>query len=117
MKPLGAVLAFALLPAHLAAEGPRELVQGPNTWVKRSPLPGGPRNPMLGYEASFGYDPIAKKIIRWAGHTQSGGHGDGLLGRVVAQRRHVRRRRRGRGVDDVLQDPLAAEDRRRAIRV
>jgi len=74
MKPLGAVLAFALLPAHLAAEGPRELVQGPNTWVKRSPLPGGPRNPMLGYEASFGYDPIAKKIIRWAGHTQSGGH-------------------------------------------
>ena len=29
---------------------------------------------MLGYEASFGYDPIARKIIRWAGHTQSGGH-------------------------------------------
>lgn len=29
---------------------------------------------MLAYEASFGYDPIARKIIRWAGHTQSGGH-------------------------------------------
>jgi hypothetical protein len=74
MKPLGAVLAFVLFPSHLAAEGPRQLVQGPNSWVKRSPLPGGPRNPMLGYEASFGYDPVGKKIIRWAGHTQSGGH-------------------------------------------
>ena len=26
--------------------------QKPNTWVKRSPLPGGPRSPRLGYEAS-----------------------------------------------------------------
>jgi hypothetical protein len=49
-------------------------VQGPNTWVKRSPLPGGPPSPVLGYEGSFGYDPVGKKIIRWGGHTQSGGH-------------------------------------------
>jgi hypothetical protein len=74
MKPLWAFLGFLLFPADLLGESPRELVQGPNTWVKRSPLPGGPRNPMLGYEASFGYDPVGKKIIRWAGHTQSGGH-------------------------------------------
>jgi len=74
MKSISPVLAFVLLPAQLWADRPRELVQGPNTWVKRSPLPGGPRNPMLGYEASFGYDPVRKKIIRWAGHTQSGGH-------------------------------------------
>src|SRR5262245_42894399 len=74
MKSICPVLALALLPAQLGGETPRELVQGSNTWVKRSPLPGGPRNPMLGYEASFGYDPLRKKIIRWAGHTQSGGH-------------------------------------------
>jgi hypothetical protein len=74
MKGMWAFLALVLLPTHLLGEGPRELVQGPNTWVKRSPLPGGPRNPMLGYEASFGYDAVQKKIIRWAGHTQSGGH-------------------------------------------
>jgi hypothetical protein len=29
---------------------------------------------MLGYEGSYGYDPVGKKIIRWGGHTQSGGH-------------------------------------------
>jgi hypothetical protein len=74
MKPAYLVLASLLLPAGLRAQGPPGLVQAPNTWVKRSPLPGGLRNPMLGYEASFGYDPVGKKIIRWGGHTQSGGH-------------------------------------------
>jgi hypothetical protein len=49
-------------------------MQGANTWVKRSPLPDAPRSPVLGYEGSFGYDPVGKKIIRWGGHTQSGGH-------------------------------------------
>jgi hypothetical protein len=63
-----------LLPTDLLGQGPQGLVQAPNTWVKRSPLPGGPPNPVLGYESSFGYDPVGKKIIRWAGHTQSGGH-------------------------------------------
>ena len=29
---------------------------------------------MLGYEGSYGYDPAQKMIIRWGGHTQSGGH-------------------------------------------
>jgi hypothetical protein len=68
------LIGLVLLPTLLLAQDASGLVQGPNTWVKRSPLPGGPRNPMLGYEASFGYDPVGKKIIRWAGHTQSGGH-------------------------------------------
>jgi hypothetical protein len=49
------------------------LDQPANTWVKRSPLKGGPRSPELGYEASFGYDPVAKRVIRWAGHNQGGG--------------------------------------------
>src|SRR5262245_29052493 len=61
-------------PAALKPRPQRVLEQESTSWVKRSPLPKGPPNPMLGYEASFGYDPIARKIIRWAGHTQSGGH-------------------------------------------
>jgi hypothetical protein len=47
--------------------------QQPNTWVKRSPLKEAPLSPMLGYEGSFGYDPKAKLVIRWAGHNQGGG--------------------------------------------
>jgi hypothetical protein len=74
MKTVCLFLSLLLLPTDLLGQGPQGLVQAPNTWVKRSPLPGGPPNPVLGYEASFGYDPVGKKIIRWAGHTQSGGH-------------------------------------------
>jgi hypothetical protein len=74
MNPLCLFLSLLLLPTDLLGQGATSLIQAPNTWVKRSPLPGGPRNPMLGYEPSFGYDPVGKKIIRWAGHTQSGGH-------------------------------------------
>lgn len=47
--------------------------QPPNTWVKRSPLPGGPPSPRLGYESSWGYDPRARLLIRWGGHNQGGG--------------------------------------------
>jgi hypothetical protein len=47
--------------------------QLPNTWVKRSPLKDAPLSPMLGYEGSFGYDPKANLVIRWAGHNQGGG--------------------------------------------
>lgn len=47
--------------------------QLPNTWVKRSPLPGGPVSPQLGYESSWGYDPRARVLIRWGGHNQGGG--------------------------------------------
>lgn len=68
------ILTAALIPFLLPDGEATGLVQGPNTWVKRSPLPGGPPSPMLGYEGSYGYDPVAKKIIRWGGHTQSGGH-------------------------------------------
>lgn len=45
----------------------------PNSWIKRSPLKDAPLSPSLGYEASFGYDPVAKRVIRWAGHNQGGG--------------------------------------------
>src|SRR5262249_39765857 len=44
-----------------------------NTWVKRSPVPGGPVSPGMGYETSLGYDPVARRGIRWGGHNQGGG--------------------------------------------
>ena len=47
--------------------------QEPNTWVKRSPLTGGPPSPRLGYESSWGYDQRFGKMIRWGGHDPGGG--------------------------------------------
>ena len=47
--------------------------QASNTWVKRSPVPGGPGSPRLGYESSWDYDPVLKKMIRWGGHDPGGG--------------------------------------------
>lgn len=66
---------FAILTVLVAVTGlvGQDLTQEPNTWVKRSPLPTAPLSPMLGYEGSFGYDPAAKRLIRWAGHNQGGG--------------------------------------------
>ncbi|HEX3151731.1 MAG TPA: alpha/beta hydrolase-fold protein [Gemmataceae bacterium] len=55
----------------LRGAGPIE--QEPNTWVKRSPLPGGPVSPGLGYEAALAYDLRAGRVIRWGGHNQGGG--------------------------------------------
>jgi hypothetical protein len=62
---------MVLLVAAVALAAPPE--QPPNTWVKRSPLPGGPPSPRLGYESSWGYDPQAHLLIRWGGHNQGGG--------------------------------------------
>ena len=62
----------ALLGILLLAPPPA-LDQPPNTWVKRSPLPGAPPSPRLGYESSWGYDPRAPLLIRWGGHNQGGG--------------------------------------------
>jgi hypothetical protein len=64
-----AVLFAAVQPA--AAQTAIE--QQANTWVKRSPLKTAPPSPAMGYEASLAYDPVAKRIIRWAGHNQGGG--------------------------------------------
>src|SRR4051794_13113909 len=50
-----------------------DIAQEPNTWVKRSPLPGGPPSPGLAYEASLVYDPRSGLVLRWAGHNQGGG--------------------------------------------
>src|SRR5262249_30108313 len=47
--------------------------QDVTSWVKRSPVQGGPPSPGMGYEASLAYDPVARRVIRWAGHNQGGG--------------------------------------------
>jgi hypothetical protein len=60
------------LGASSAGE-PTTLKQAANTWVKRSPLQGGPASPGMGYETSLGYDPAARLVIRWGGHNQGGG--------------------------------------------
>jgi hypothetical protein len=62
-----------LVTSAAAADPPPLSEQEPNTWVKRSPLPGAPPSPRLGYESSWGYDPRAKVLIRWGGHNQGGG--------------------------------------------
>ncbi len=67
--PAALLVAFAV-SWSLAAD---PLAQEPNSWVKRSPLKGGPPSPSLGYEGSMGYDPVHKVVIRWAGHNQGGG--------------------------------------------
>jgi hypothetical protein len=69
------LLFIALLPSSkvVSAEASARLEQPPNTWVKRSPVPGGPLSPQMGYESSWGYDPRARVLIRWGGHNQGGG--------------------------------------------
>src|SRR5262245_55822996 len=64
---------FLLLTTLVLAAEPAASVQQANTWVKRSPRKDGPPSPALGYETSLAYDPVARKVIRWAGHNQGGG--------------------------------------------
>ena len=67
------IIAIALCIWGSLTVSAQTLEQPPNTWIKRSPLKDAPRSPSLGYEGSFGYDPRAKRVIRWAGHNQGGG--------------------------------------------
>jgi hypothetical protein len=65
---------FAMVPVITsAADRPDVIDQEANTWVKRSPLPGGPVSPGLGYEAALAYDSLAHRVIRYGGHNQGGG--------------------------------------------
>jgi hypothetical protein len=68
---VNSLLSLLVLLAGPGAADP--LDQAPNTWLKRSPLPGGPPSPRMGYEASLAYDPLARVLIRWGGHNQGGG--------------------------------------------
>ena len=77
MKHVGRLLlvtSLLLASAYaVAATVPSIADQKPNTWVKRSPLPGGPPSPRLGYESSWAYDPVHGKMIRWGAHDPGGG--------------------------------------------
>jgi len=75
-----ACAAWALPPAAAEEEGdpnmtpPIDFTKHPAmTWVKRTPGPGAPPSPQMGYEASYGWDPARRIIIRWGGHNQGGG--------------------------------------------
>ena len=72
MNPRIAVCWLVLLGATTLPAQP-VLKQEPNTWVKRSPLAGGPVSPGMGYETSLGYDSRSRLVIRWGGHNQGGG--------------------------------------------
>jgi fibronectin type 3 domain-containing protein len=68
MLPLLSLALFAP-----SADPAPALDQPPNTWVKRSPLPGGPPSPGLGYECSLVWDSKHRRVVRFAGHNQGGG--------------------------------------------
>src|SRR5437588_763151 len=71
--PCVALLLSAAVAGLAPAGGPEPIKQESNTWVKRSPLPGAPPSPGMGYETSLAYDPRARLVNRWAGHNQGGG--------------------------------------------
>jgi hypothetical protein len=57
----------------LAGEPSVTTPQPVNTWVKRSPLPGGPVSPRLGYEGACVWDSRHRLLVRYGGHNQGGG--------------------------------------------
>lgn len=73
MRRLALGMAWVVIASGALFADPPQIDQAPLTWVKRSPLKDGPVSPSLGYETSLGYDPIAKRVIRWGGHNQGGG--------------------------------------------
>lgn len=44
-----------------------------NVWIKRTPLPGSPVSPRLGYEGACVWDRRHKLLVRYGGHNQGGG--------------------------------------------
>ena len=64
---------IAIVLLLLSGQAEEPLQQEPNTWVKRSPLPGGPPSPRLGYEGACVYDTVRRVMIRYGGHNQGGG--------------------------------------------
>lgn len=47
--------------------------QGANTWIKLSPLDGGPPSPRMGYEGACVWDRRHRLLVRYGGHNQGGG--------------------------------------------
>jgi len=74
---LGTVAGLVVLALSVAAaaEEPHPLL----TWVKRHPQEAtaakkeAKPSPRMGYETTYGYDPLRKLLIRYSGHNQGGG--------------------------------------------
>ena len=65
-----AMLAGLACGSALASDPPHPLME----WVKRHPLPGAAKpSPRLGYETTYGCDPVSRLLIRHGGHNQGGG--------------------------------------------
>src|SRR5688500_11495333 len=75
-NPAVPLLLLALV-APLARAAPAEPAHPVMTWVKRHPSGGGGAagkpSPALGYETSYGYDPVRRLLVRHGGHNQGGG--------------------------------------------
>jgi hypothetical protein len=66
--------ALTLGASWVVADQPPPLAAQPvNVWIKRSPLPGGPASPRLGYEGACVWDRRHQVLIRYGGHNQGGG--------------------------------------------
>lgn len=64
------LLVILVAATALAADPPHPVLE----WVKRHPLPTSPKpSPRMGYETSYGHDPVARLLIRCGGHNQGGG--------------------------------------------
>ncbi len=73
-KALFRLLACLLLAEARSADPPPSISdQKPNTWLKLSPLEGGPVSPRLGYEGACVWDRRNRVLIRYGGHNQGGG--------------------------------------------
>lgn len=55
------------------AAPPSIAAQPVNAWIKRSPLPDGPKSPRLGYEGACVWDRRHQLLVRYGGHNQGGG--------------------------------------------
>ena len=73
MQILTAVCVFSLWLTSGTSPQEPAFEQGPNTWVKRTPLVDGPPSPRLGYEGDCVWLPKQRLFLRYGGHNQGGG--------------------------------------------
>jgi len=68
--PAAALFLLSLSAALPAADPPHPLL----AWVKRHPVEGAAKpSPRMGYETTYGYDPVSRLLVRYGGHNQGGG--------------------------------------------
>ncbi len=74
---LGLLVASWLAETSLGQAAENAAGQQPHpllAWVKQHPREGSAKpSPRMGYETSYGYDPLRKLLIRYGGHNQGGG--------------------------------------------